>query len=295
MSNLKALKTRIQSVQSTRQITSAMYMVAAAKFRKAQKKWEAADAYKKEIVDTLSRLPQGFLKSVDHPLLTADDSNKNTLIVLVAADRGLCGGFNAQLFRHVNNLISKIKQSGESFSLLPIGKKAVSFAKAYYANRVEQVELPQIHLMKHADIPAIVSVCRQKYLGQEISRCLMVSNHYSSPLEQIAKTSHLLPIELDEKRESQTNADTHIPYVLPDENGFMELFLVQYLEASMWSAIKGTFVGEFAARMSAMDNATKNSDEMIHDLKLKYNQGRQDRITRELIEIVSGSEALQKG
>lgn len=292
MSNLKALKTRIQSVQSTRQITSAMYMVAAAKFRKAQKKWEAASEYQGLLRQTLSKLPKAILESYIGKLTVAA-AKDHTLIVLIAADRGLCGGFNAQLFRKTHQLIAEIRQRGGAFSILPIGRKSLAFVKSYYSGEISEHTIEQLHLMRHIHVPEVVEYCKDRFEAQEASKCVVVYNRYVSPLEQVANVDQVLPVDLDMVGDQELEGC--VPDALPNEVELLDRVFDQYLESAIWLAVRETFVGEFAARMSAMDNATKNSDEMIHDLKLEYNQSRQDRITRELIEIISGAEALQKG
>lgn len=295
MSTLKALKTRIQTVNSTRKITSAMYMVAAAKFRKAQKKYETAKSYAEALTKTMKALPLSIFNESDNPLINTHTSGQ-TLIVLISADRGLCGSFNGQLFRKAKEICSKLQLENKPFTLLPIGKKAFEFSKLNYSHCLKESTPLHLYEVLYADVDTLFSKIETAFIQDGIEQCITLHNEYSSPLQQSPCTRVLLPLSKALKAvKSSAEKSTHIPEFVASESQFLDAFLQQYLQGILWSSITQTLVGEFAARMTAMDNATKNCDDMIHGLKLEYNQSRQARITNELIEIISGAEALQKG
>lgn len=294
MSTLKALKTRIQSVQSTRKITSAMYMVAAAKFRRAQKGYDAAKSYAEALSNTLKYLPKSLLNESDNPLINTNPTSHRLLIILIAADRGLCGSFNGQLFRKAKEYFTKLQNENQDFSILTIGKKAFDFARNKYSEYLLSDTPLLLHALTSEEVEHLKAHIETAFFDQGVSQCKVMYNEYKSPLQQTPCVLPLLPFKevLNNEEPQQEN---YIPYFVPLESTFLEHFLAQYLQGILWSTISQTLVGEFAARMTAMDNATKNSDDMINALKLEYNQNRQARITKELIEIISGAEALQKG
>lgn len=296
MATLKALKTRINAVQSTRKITSAMYMVAAAKFRRAQKQYDTSKSYTTALTDVAKSLPISVLEESNSPLIRSH-STGSVLVVLISADRGLCGSFNGQLFRKVKDVCSKLHQEHKTFTLLPIGKKAFDFANTHYPGQIKAPHQRVLHEITYVDVQSMLEVITTMFTENNFEQCIMVYNQYSSPLLQTPHKCVLLPLHqtLRELTPSNPTPQTHFPEFISSDAEFIEAFLEQYLQGMIWSVITQTLAGEFAARMTAMDNATKNCDDMIHSLKLEYNQNRQARITNELIEIISGAEALQKG
>lgn len=295
MSTLKALKTRITAVNSTRKITSAMYMVAAAKFRKAQKKYDASVSYADALISSVKALPLSVFDESDNPLINASQPGL-TLIILVSADRGLCGSFNGQLFRKAKEYFAQLTREGKVFSILPIGKKAYDFVKHDFPASLHEPAPLQVQDMLYADVQSLLTKIETAFIHEGVEQCITLYNVYRSPLEQIPTTTVLLPLNNALKAlQPATEEPTFIPEFISSESKFLDVFLQQYLQGVLWSSITQTLAGEFAARMTAMDNATKNCDDMIQGLKLAYNQSRQARITNELIEIISGAEALQKG
>lgn len=295
MSTLKALKTRIQAVNSTRKITSAMYMVAAAKFRKAQKKYDTSKNYADALTSTVKALPLFVFDESDNPLISRNQPGQ-TLMVLIAADRGLCGSFNGQLFRKAKEVCGQLTTEGKHFSILPIGKKAFDFVKTNFPNNLKNKEPTLLHHIAYTDVQSLLNTIETAFVHEGVEQCITLYNQYHSPLEQTPTHSVLLPLSKALKALTSTDSEsTYIPEFISSESKFLDVFLQQYLQGVMWSSITQTLAGEFAARMTAMDNATKNCDDMIQGLKLEYNQSRQARITNELIEIISGAEALQKG
>lgn len=296
MATLKALKTRVQAVQSTRKITSAMYMVAAAKFRRAQKHYDTAKSYACALTDIIKALPLSVFDDSNNPLVATKTIGK-TFIFLIAADRGLCGSFNSQLFRKTKEACSKLQSANKPFFIHPIGKKAFEYVNTYYPSHLKVKAPIVLHEAAYTDIQSLLSHLENTFVKDNIEQCLMLYNQYNSPLQQTPQQTTLLPMRqvLKELQTPQDVVQPYIPEFISSESVFLNSFLQQYLQGTLWSIITQTLAGEFAARMTAMDNATKNCDDMIHSLKLQYNQNRQARITNELIEIISGAEALQKG
>lgn len=289
MANLKALKNRIQSVQSTRKITSAMYMVSAAKFRRAQKNWDVAKEYADGLNQILSYLPSDGVLSSESPLVRGKEDGE-TLIILIASDRGMCGGFNNQLFRHLRQHLKQL--ATEDYSILPLGKKAIDFIRRYYPSHIKtDAAISHLNELAYTDMQKFLLQIETDFIN-DCSRCVVFFNQYTSPLQQTPSHQTLLPLVQVIAAAPKAEHIAAIPYFMPLEADFLDLFLRQYVQGILWSVIRQTTVGEYAARMAAMDNATKNCDDMLHGLKLEYNQNRQARITKELIEIISGAEAL---
>ncbi len=296
MTTLKALKTRIHAVQSTRKITSAMYMVAAAKFRRAQKLYDVSKSYATALTDVVKSIPVSAFDESINPLIHTN-AKGSVLVLLISADRGLCGSFNGQLFRKVKDVCSKLQSDQKAFSILPVGKKALDFTNTYYPDHLKATKSQQLHELTYTDIPSILSQITTRFTEGNFEQCVMVYNQYRSPLLQTPQQSILLPFDqvVSELTLTKNTVSGHFPEFISSDAVFMDSFLEQYLQGMIWSVFTQTLAGEYAARMTAMDNATKNCEDMIHSLKLEYNQSRQARITNELIEIISGSEALQKG
>jgi F-type H+-transporting ATPase subunit gamma len=296
MSTLKVLKTRIQSVQSTRKITAAMYMVAAAKFRRAQKRYDGTKAYADALFNTLTALPMSLLDESDSPLVHTTHSNRTVLIILISADRGLCGSFNSQLFRKAKEYITSLQKDNLSFSIVTVGKKAFDFAKSNYVSHLKSNSPIFLHTLTLELIETLAETITLAFCEDNVTQCIALYNEYASPLQQTPLISTLLPLkDVVSDITSYISNKTYIPYFIPKESTFISHFLIQYLQGVLWFSVAQTLVGEYAARMTAMDNATKNCDDMMNTLNLEYNQTRQARITKELIEVISGAEALQKG
>lgn len=293
MSSLKALKTRIQSVESTKKITSAMYMVAAAKFRKAQKNVSGAKAYAEGLLHMFENLPKDLMSNSDMALLSPV-KKADALIVLFAGDRGLCGGFNTLLLKHTQQYIAKLSKEKRGFKLMCIGQKALDFARKHYPQHIVTTELnSDLNSFDQNYINKLTQQIEQLFNSGTCSDCLLIFNTYTSPLVQTPTVLTLLGKEIRKKNSFSTSAG--IPEFSPSTREFLENFIYQYIKGVFFSCYTQTVVGEYAARMSAMDSSTNNCNEMINTLKLEYNQQRQDKITKELVEIISGAEALQKG
>jgi F-type H+-transporting ATPase subunit gamma len=289
MANLKAIRRRITSVKNTQKITRAMKMVAAARLRKAQEAVENFRPYADLTSTILTEVASGA-EGAEHPLL-ARRENKKSLLLVICADRGLCGAFNGNLNRDVFNYV---KEADPNPSLSIIGRKAVDFFQR------RPVEIDQIHKDVYDD-PGYETASRiarelsERYADEEIDRIDIVYNEFVSMLTQKPKFQQLLPVELPEKDETQEGEwVVPVDFIFePNREELLSKLLPQYVEVQVFRALIESMAAEHAARMTAMDNATKNAEEMLDSLTLEYNRARQSAITSELMDIVGGAEALQ--
>ena len=287
MASLRDIRTRIASVKNTKQITSAMKMVSAAKLRRATEAATSARPYQQTLTGTLQRVAGAAGDDVEHPLLTSREVVKKVLIVVVTSDRGLCGGFNSTLNRRTEDFIRKQRQEGREIVLRTYGRKARDFFKA----RGFGTEFAKTDLNKNTfadEAAALAEALTTDFSAGVFDEAYIAFNHFKSTLTQIPTISRILPLSI-EKGASTGGAD----YVYePSGQQLLGALLPMYLRTLLLQAFLETDAGEQAARMTAMDNATRNATDLIAALTLEYNRGRQAAITKELIEIVSGAEAL---
>lgn len=287
MPNIRDIKRRIKSVQSTGQITKAMKMVSAAKLRRAQSAIIAARPYAKKMNDVLSSLAVR-VEQDSHPFFTVRPENR-VLVVVITGDRGLCGAFNNNILRfaHVN---MKEKWQSSTLSIVTIGKKA----RDYFSRRYMPVKDTYSGITDR--VPAskageIVEGLTTKYLNKEIDAIYLIYNEFKSAMQQKPCLFRLLPIAPISPSNEKKNAG----YIFePSEQSLFENLLPKYVFNQFLRAILESSAAEHGARMSAMENASQNAKKMINSLTLYANRIRQASITKELIEIVSGAEALKE-
>ena len=294
MASLKDLKNRIASVQSTRRITSAMKMVAAAKLRKAQINAEAARPYAERMERMLGSLASGS-KGENAPKLLAGTGKEDThLIVLVTSDRGLCGGFNGSLARDTRNRIDSLTAAGKTVKLIIIGRKGVTLLKRDHGDKIvatyEELSKPE------PSFEGASEVCEkiiEMFSAGEFDVCTLIYNKFISALTQEVTPLQLIPFASGETEgEVEAGAGDAMYEYEPEEEAILEALLPKNLSVQAFRAMLESFASEQGARMTAMDNATRNAGEMINKLSITYNRTRQAQITSELIEIISGAEAL---
>ncbi len=288
MANLKAIRRRIESVKSTQKITRAMKMVAAARLRKAQETLESFRAYADLTSSILTEVATDRAAS-DHPLLKRRKPEKS-LVVAIASDRGLCGGFNSNLCRDVQK---HAKAASPEPSISIIGRKA----QDYFERRPVTIEKVYKDVYENPGYETAAKIARElatRYADGEVDRIELVFSEFVSMISQKPTVRQLLPIVLPDKEEGDEDE-----WVVPSDFIFepgraelLEKLLPQYVEVQVYRAIIESIAAEHAARMTAMDNATNNAGEMIDHLTLVYNRARQSAITFELMDIVGGSEAL---
>ncbi len=301
MPSLRDYRDRIKSVKSTRKITSAMKMVAASKLRRRQEQAERSQPYAQSMAGMLSRLAGNVVINAGSPkLLAGTGSDQKHLLIVVTADRGLCGGFNANIGKVARQRIEALKAEGKDISIVCVGRKGYdllvrehgslivkSFKDVFAGKRVE---------FSHAH--SISEFVLSKFEAGEFDVCSLIYNEFVSVLTQTPETPQLIPFQLDaveEQSEEQAEEDGVLksPYSFePGEEEILSKLLPRNISVQIYRAMLDSAAGEQAARMTAMDNATRNAGDMINDLTLAYNRARQAYITKELIEIISGAEAL---
>lgn len=302
MASLKDLRIRIASVKSTQKITSAMKMVAASKLRRAQASAEEGRPYADLMERMLGTLTAGLptLEGAP-PLLAGTGSEDVHLIVVVTADRGLCGGFNNNIVREVRHRVQALQGDGKSVKLLCVGRKGRDALKREYGSIiVDTLE----HLTRAgADFETASGVAGrlvEMFDAGEFDVCTVVFNTFKSVISQQVTPQRLIPFPVPETADEDADAADAVEkkalqalYIMePSEEEILEEILPRNLSVQMFRALLESYASEQGARMTAMENATRNAGEMIDDLTLIYNRTRQADITRELIEIISGAEAL---
>ncbi len=298
MPSLKELRGRINSVKSTRKITSAMKMVAAAKLRRAQAEAEAGRAYAELMDRTVRNLARAFRDDeAAHPLLRGRSDGKTHLVVLVTSDRGLAGAFNANPSRQARNLIRRMRGKGHSARLLTIGRKGGDLLRREVGQDAFLDAVPSAAAggvgMETARKAADRIV--DAFDAGEIDRVTLVYNRFVNVMTQTPEELSLVPVVVPQNDNDGDSdvADSDTPYEFePEGNAVLDRLLPRNIAAQIHRAMLESAAGEQGARMTAMDNATRNAGKAIDRLTLRYNQTRQANITRELIEIISGAEAL---
>ena len=273
--NIKAIRARIKSVESTRHITKAMELVASSKVKRATTKMEKSRFYRSVMLDAFADL-----SSADTMYSTQRDSSLPVLYIIVAGDRGLAGGYNNNIFRSAAVLLH------ENDRILPIGKRAVE----YYANKNYHLlskEFVSCEDMTSAECSRAAYLIRDMYDRGEIGGVRLISTEFVSMLTQNPNMTHLLPLQ-KENGAADAKPSVVVEYE-PSAEAVLSALIPEYLAGVLYSSVCEAFASELAARRSAMDAATKNADEMLDNLNLKYNQARQGAITQEITEIVAGA------
>ena len=289
MATLRDIRKRIRSVKSTQQITKAMKMVAAAKLRRAQDRAISARPYAKAIDELMghliSRIPP---ENRVHPLLTERPVRK-VEIVLVTSDRGLAGGFNANVCRRAWRLALEVP--GREVTFTTIGRKGLDFLR----QRGRENRADRSTLWKHLDYATVEQAAKElsdRFVSGAVDAVYLVYNAFATVMTQVPTTTQLLPFEASSTAEHGERSSVDYLYE-PDATTVLTQLIPRAMNLKFFRALLESFAAEHAARMTAMDNATRSAREMIGDLTLYYNRSRQAQITRELVEIVSGAEALK--
>jgi F-type H+-transporting ATPase subunit gamma len=293
MPSLKELRSRIGSVKQTQKITSAMKLVAASKLRRAQEQAEASRPFAERMSDMLANLSASVADMEGAPpLLAGTGRDEVHLLVVATADRGLCGGFNSSIARGARNRIRELRGAGKQVNVLCIGRKGRDMLRREFgALIVDTIEGIGRRRLEFAEAVGIGERLERMYEAGEFDVCTIVFNRFRSAISQILTFRQLIPVE--PAKVDQETADVRPVYEFePDEQTILTELLPRNLAVQIYRALVENAASEQGARMSAMDNATRNAGDMIDRLTLFYNRTRQAQITRELIEIVSGAEAL---
>ena len=293
MPNLKDLKTRISSVKSTRKITSAMKMVAASKLRRAQELAESSRVYAESLSLILSSLSGGSKDNSDLPeVLVGRENPKAALLIINSSDRGLCGGFNSSLFRSAIAWIKDKKSQGIEVKLMPIGKKASAFYKRSELEVLENFEDINTNDRQLEVSENVKNKISELFESQAIDEVSILYNKFVSAIAQEPTFKSLIPLEQSQSEENSEESTNSSFEFEPDKNELLEYLIPRNFMAQVYGSILESSAAEHAARMTSMDNATRNAGDMIDSLTMTYNRTRQAVITKELIEIISGAEAV---
>lgn len=287
MPSLKDIKNRIVSVKSTQQITKAMKMVSAAKFRKAEEAIRQNRPYSDKMLEVLSSLALRT-EAQKHPLLERREA-RSVMLVVFTSDRGLCGSFNGSILRSVDRFLREKREDYEKVSLFLVGKKAREFFKSKSVEIAgEKVEL--FGKVSYAEAQEVGKEIVERYTGSEVDLVYMVYNEFRSALSQQVVYDRLLPIE-----PAPMEAGASAPEYLfePSEEHMLNWVLPRYVDVRLFRALLESTASEHGARMTAMDSASNNATDMIARLSLKYNRARQESITKELMDIVNGVESMK--
>lgn len=291
MPSLKDLKNRIGSVKSTQKITSAMKMVAAAKLRKAQEQAIASRPYCSSMEKIVSSLASKLIDNAPE-LLKGKKDIKKQLLVVFSADRGLCGGFNGSISRAAKLEVKKSKDLGIETKLLFVGRKSADTLKKDFQQHIVEIVTGNSTNPIYSDALSISSKIVDLYQKDEFGSCKIIFNKFVSAITQEVTLKSLIPIETNNEDVSQNNQVSSVYEYEPSEEVILEELLNKNIATQLFSAQMESTASELAARMTAMDNATRNAGDLIDRLTLQYNRTRQAFITKELIEIISGAEAL---
>ena len=292
MASVKEMRTRIGSVKSTQKITKAMQMVAAAKLRRAQQAAESARPYARRMAEVIASLAKGVSSSSAPLLLAGTGAEQRHLIVVATADRGLAGGFNSGVVRLARDKITALVNEGKDVKIITIGRKSRDQLRRAYGNRIVAsyeagTKTPTFDIVK-----PIADKIIEMYLAGELDIVTLISSQYKSVVTQTPTARQLIPAQIDKAAAAAPTAGS-APYEYePDEETILAALLPQNIAVQLLSALLENQAGFFAAQMAAMDNATRNAGDLINALTIQMNRTRQAQITKELIEIISGAEAL---
>jgi F-type H+-transporting ATPase subunit gamma len=284
--SLKDIRRRITSVQKTQQITRAMRMVAGAKLRRAQMRIEAARPYAERMRATLAEVARSQ-RELEHPLLEVREEIRSLELVVVTSDRGLCGAYNANVIKHAQGLLEA--RPDVEFTITTAGRKCNEFFRKRLPDRMG-AHYPQDGWVAYGQVADIAGRLSQRYAAAEVDEVVLVYSEFVSVMSQRPRAVRLLPFRADAADEG---AEEALPYEIePDPQKLLAVLVPKAVESEVYRALLENQAGEYAARMTAMESATRNTEELIETLTLQFNRARQAAITKELVEIVSGAEAL---
>ncbi|HCO55824.1 MAG TPA: F0F1 ATP synthase subunit gamma [Pelagibacterium sp.] len=294
MPSLKDLKNRINSVKSTQKITKAMQMVAAAKLRRAQDAAESARPYAERMEKVLAGLGAAYEGRPDAPLLLSGTGKEDVhLLVVATGERGLAGGFNSSIARMAREHATKLIAEGKTVKIITVGKKGADILKRALAKHMgEQISLRDVKQLGYGTAQEIGSKILAMYDAGEFDVATLFYSRFQSVISQVPTAQQIIPAEFEKAEGEALKAGSAIYEYEPDEEALLEDLLPRNVSVQIFRALLENNASFFGAQMTAMDNATRNAGEMITKLQLSYNRQRQAQITKELIEIISGAEAL---
>jgi F-type H+-transporting ATPase subunit gamma len=293
MASLKDMRNRIASVKATRKITKAMQMVAAAKLRRAQEAATSARPYAQRMDKVLANLNKRITnKEGVSPILVGTGKDQVHMLVVMTAERGLCGGFNSNIARFARQDILRLTREGKTVKILCVGRKGADNLRREYGKQiVDRVDLKSVKNMSFVEAEGISSKLLTMFEAGEFDIATMYYSEFKSVISQIPTALQLIPARLPEETAAANNVEAVNEYE-PSEEEILGVLVKRNVTTQIFRGLLENSASEQGARMGAMDNATRNAGDMINKLTIKYNRQRQANITRELIEIISGAEAL---
>ena len=294
MPSLKDLRNRIASVKATQKITKAMQMVAAAKLRRAQEAAEAARPYSERMGAVLANITQAIGGGGDAPtLMTGTGKDDVHLLVVCTAERGLCGGFNSQIARLARDHIRRLLADGKQVKIICVGKKGFDILRRDYASMIlERVDLREVKTLGFVNADAIARKVIHLFNEGGFDICTLFYSQFKSVISQIPTTQQIIPAGIASTPAEATAGGNAVYEYEPEPGEILTDLIPRNISVQVFRALLENAAGEMGAKMSAMDNATRNAGDMINKLSITYNRQRQAQITKELIEIISGAEAL---
>ena len=291
MASLDDLKKRITSVKSTQKITKAMKMVAAAKLKRAQDSAEKGRPYSEKMNNIILNLSSGISDKETAPkLLSGSGKEQVHLCVVLTSDRGLCGGFNSNIIKKAKSYFAKLNKEGKELKIITVGSKGNDQLKRVYGNKIiENISFKNSKNANYFDAEKVGKIIIEKFQKEEFDICTIFYNQFKNVITQIPQAQQIIP--LNTKSDDQNNSEDNYEFE-PDEDEILSNLLPKNISTQIFKAMLENSASEQGARMSAMDNATRNAGEMVDKLTIEYNRSRQAAITKELIEIISGAESL---
>tara|TARA_B100000700_G_scaffold143389_1_gene159366 strand:- start:1352 stop:2227 length:876 start_codon:yes stop_codon:yes gene_type:complete len=291
MASLDDLKKRISSVKSTQKITKAMKMVAAAKLKRAQESAEKGRPYSQKMNNVILNLSSGISDKDNAPkLLSGTGKEQIHLCVVMTSDRGLCGGFNANIIKKAKSYFSKIVSEGKELKIITVGSKGNDQLKRTFGDKIiENISFKNSKNANYFDAEKVGKSIIEKFEKEEFDICTIFYNQFKNVITQIPQSQQIIPLNVE--NDNQNNVVDSYEFE-PDEDEILSNLLPKNISTQIFKAMLENSASEQGARMSAMDNATRNAGEMVDKLTIEYNRSRQAAITKELIEIISGAESL---
>ncbi len=296
MANLKEIKRKIASVKGTQKTTRAMKLVSSAKLKRAEEIATRSKVYATKLTELLTEIAQKMSQSneegIDNVFMKENKNPKRVDIVFVTSDKGLCGGFNHQTIKQANKIMQEYIDAGVEVRLSGVGKKGIAFFKYNQVEMLNQID-DLSSKPDYARSTELISSLVKDYVAGETDKIILIHNGYVNMIMQKVHTQQLLPVDVSTLEITNSVALSEMEVEPDDDDTLLDALVQKYVEYSMYYALLDSLAAEHSARMQAMDAATNNAGEMVKKLSVKYNKARQEAITTELIEIISGMESLK--
>ena len=291
MPSLDDLRKRIKSVKSTQKITKAMKMVAAAKLRKAQENAEKGRPYSEKMNNIILNLSNSITDKENAPkLLVGTDNEKVHLCIVLTADRGLCGGFNTNIVKKAKFFFEKIESEGKSLKVITVGSKGYDQLKRIYGNQIiKKISFKDSKVANYLDAEIVGKEIIELFRKNEFDICTIFYNQFKNVITQIPQEQQIIPLKSSKVKENAVDDNYEFE---PEEDEILSNLLPKNISTQIFKAMLENSASEQGSRISAMDSATRNAGELVDKLTINYNRSRQEAITKELIEIISGAESL---